>query len=124
MAADKQTFSHITVNAGDEDDFVIVAGIPSRDAGAAEAVAAEGEGGAAAHDRAGERFDERQDDAEDAGTPVEAVSAGAAQPRDGYHETTLEDLQSASMSVTQKAVIAVAALVLVAAIGYYFVFMA
>ncbi len=124
MAADKQTFSHITVNAGDEDDFVIEAGIPSRDAGAAEVVAAEGEGGAAAHDRAGERFDEPQDDAEDAGTPIEAASAGAAQPRDGYHETTLEDLQSASMSVTQKAVIAVAALVLVAAIGYYFVFMA
>ncbi len=87
---DATGFTHITVSTDDDDDVVIQAGIAD-DPAEAPAVP------------------------EPAPTP-----APAPRPDDGYRETTLEDIQSAPMSSTQKVVIVVALLGIIAFAAWYF----
>lgn len=51
--------------------------------------------------------------------PASAAASKTAKKKDGYHETTLEDIESVKMSGTQKAVIAVAVLAIIAFVVYY-----
>ena len=113
MAQDRR-FSHITVNAADDDDVVIQAGAYSRHQGEdvlEEAVYAEPEPQVApvavpAHAR----------------KPETAVSDSRTQP---VHraEQTLEDLDAGPMSGMQKAVLVGVGVVIIAAIVYFALFM-
>ncbi len=104
MTADDTKFSHITVE-DDDDEFVIQAGARS----------------ASPHAQAGD-----VQVAEQPAAPV-AAPQPAAKPekqRDKeYRATTAEDLESVPMSVTQKVVIAAAALLIVGFAVYFMFFM-
>ncbi len=126
--ANPQEFSHITVTA-DEDDVVIQAGAVE------EAVVEEAP--------AAEVDDAREEDPESAPEDVssasgrnaevpassEAVSASATTPTAptarekadaaSFRETTLDDLESTRMSTTQKAIIVVAVLGVIAFAAWY-----
>ena len=126
--ANPQEFSHITVTA-DEDDVVIQAGAVE------EAVVEEAP--------AAEVDDAREEDPESAPEDVssasgrnaevpassEAASASATTPTAptarekadaaSFRETTLEDLESTRMSTTQKAIIVVAVLGVIAFAAWY-----
>ena len=101
--ADKTGFKHITVGAGD-DDVVIVAGAP-----------AISPAGTAAH----------RDEAPAEPEPASASAAPAraeAPAKDSYQPTTLEDIEQAKMPLTQKIVIAAAAVAVVAFAVRYVLF--
>lgn len=142
--ANEQGFSHITVTADEDDDIVIQAGTPTPTAeeDAVVAVAAQGPANAdapantdapAVADEAtsidiapdGETTSPGADDRADAvsRTSSEQSSAKAvpapARKDKGYHETTLEDLEGSKMTPTQKAVIVVALLGIVAFVAWY-----
>ena len=126
--ANPQEFSHITVTA-DEDDVVIQAGAVE------EAVVEEAS--------AAEVDDAREEDLESAGADAssasahnaevpassEAASASATTPTAptarekadaaSFRETTLDDLESTRMSTTQKAIIVVAVLGVIAFAAWY-----
>ena len=126
--ANPQEFSHITVTA-DEDDVVIQAGAVE------EAVVEEAP--------AAEVDDAREEDPESAPEDVssasgrnaevpassEAASASATTPTAptarekadaaSFRETTLDDLESTRMSTTQKAIIVVAVLGVIAIAAWY-----
>lgn len=126
--ANPQEFSHITVTA-DEDDVVIQAGAVE------EAVVEEAP--------AAEVDDAREEDPESAPEDVssasgcnaevpaspEAASASATTPTTptarekadaaSFRETTLDDLESTRMSTTQKAIIVVAVLGVIAFAAWY-----
>lgn len=126
--ANPQEFSHITVTA-DEDDVVIQAGAVE------EAVVEEAP--------AAEVDDAREEDPESAPEDVspasgrnaevpassETASASATTPTAptarekadaaSFHETTLDDLESTRMSTTQKAIIVVAVLGVIAFAAWY-----
>lgn len=126
--ANPQEFSHITVTA-DEDDVVIQAGAVE------EAVVEEAP--------AAEVDDAREEDLESAGADAssasahnaevpassEAASASATTPTAptarekadaaSFRETTLDDLESTRMSTTQKAIIVVAVLGVIAFVAWY-----
>lgn len=130
--ADTTGFTHITVST-DDDDVVIQAGIA--DAPEASGVPAEPDEDLTA---AGEETVE-EEVVDDPGEPVAPAAvaddgsaeaegsaeadgspaAVAARPDDGYHETTLQDLQDAKMSSTQKVVIVVALLGIIAFVAWY-----
>lgn len=116
--ADTTGFSHITVSTDDDDDVVIQAGIAE---GAFEEPAEEaGERAVEADDPAEEELPESECEA----TPA-AAELGAGETRraaaddDGYRETTLDDIEGAKMSTTQKAVIVVALLGIIAFAAWY-----
>lgn len=115
--ADTTGFSHITVSTDDDDDVVIQAGIADgafEESGAEEA----GEGPAEAPaDEDGSRPGIAGPDA--APEPAAAEEARRAPADDGYRETTLEDIEGAKMSTTQKAVIVVALLGIAAFVAWY-----
>ena len=111
---DATGFTHITVSTDDDDDVVIQAGIaddpaeaPAVPEPAGPAEGAEAEVPAAVAEVAV---------AESAAAEAAEAPAPAPAPRldDGYRETTLEDIQSAPMSSTQKVVIVVALLGIIA----------
>ena len=126
--ANPQEFSHITVTA-DEDDVVIQAGAVEETV-VEEAPAAEVD-------------DAREEDLESAGADAssasahnaevpassEAASASATTPTAptarekadaaSFRETTLDDLESTRMSTTQKAIIVVAVLGVIAFAAWY-----
>lgn len=125
--ADTLGFTHITVSADDDDDVVIQAGIADGPAEAGE----DAEGAEAADEAADasdvpeEAADLEADGETDAAAESEAEPAPApkaAAPRaerDGYRETTLDDLAEGKMSTTQKAVIVVALLGIAAFVAWY-----
>ena len=133
MAQDRR-FSHITVNAADDDDVVIQAGAYGRHQGEdvlEEAVYAEPEPQvapvavpepqhAAQQVPAGNHA--AKPHAAHARKPETAVSDSRTQP---VHraEQTLEDLDAGPMSGMQKAVLAGVAIIIVAAIVYFTCFM-
>lgn len=133
MAQD-QRFSHITVNAADDDDVVIQAGAYSRHQGEdvlEEAVYAEPEPQvapvavpepqhAAQQVPAGNHA--AKPHAAHARKPETAVSDSRTQP---VHraEQTLEDLDAGPMSGMQKAVLVGVGVVIIAAIVYFALFM-
>lgn len=120
--ANPQEFSHITVTADDDDDVVIQAGAVDA-AGDAEAevdktVVEDADG-------APEAFAEgvvESDSAPDAPEAADAEAHPASQARAndaGYHETTLDDLESTKMSTTQKVIIVLAVLGVIAFAAWY-----
>ena len=151
MTEDARKLSHISVVSDDEDDVVIEAGAPrSRTYGEGDfatepargkAVAEGGEGLAAQAEQpdrasasaafvAPERAAAPDDEyvsacaAKPAGKQAEKPARKASAPaRQGYEETTLEDLESTKMSGMQKGIIAVALLGIAAFIVYYVAFM-
>lgn len=120
--ANPQEFSHITVTA-DEDDVVIQAGAVE------EAVVEEAP--------AAEVDDAREEDPESAPEDVSSASGRNAEvpvssattptaptarekaDAASFHETTLDDLESTRMSTTQKAIIVVAVLGVIAFAAWY-----
>ena len=112
--AGNEGFSHITVNADGDDDVVIQAGIveASDDVTVDSPVAEE-----APSELDGDSEAVFASPADDGG----GETAGAAPSRtdDGYRETTLSDIQDSKMSGTQKAVIALAVLGIIAFVLWY-----
>lgn len=112
--ADTTGFSHITVCADDDDDVVIQAGI---------AEAAPEPDAAQPAEEAGEAADEPEAEPAADGESADASEPEAPRSRtardDGYRETTLADIEGSSMSNTQKAVIVVALLGIVAFVAWY-----
>lgn len=120
--ANPQKFSHITVTA-DEDDVVIQAGAVEETV-VEEAPAAEVD-------------DAREEDLESAGADASSASAHNAEvpassettlttptarekaDAASFRETTLDDLESTRMSTTQKAIIVVAVLGVIAFAAWY-----
>ena len=128
--AESKGFAHITVTPDDDDDVVIQAGVVEDSAA--------GESGETAFEDAGEHEEAEAVEAvegaessaigESSEAATEPSSVSSESPRaskaaksvdDGYHETTLEDIQSTSMSTTQKVVIVVALLGIIAAVAWY-----
>ncbi|MBU5406449.1 SURF2 Surfeit locus protein 2 [Paraeggerthella hongkongensis] len=120
MASGDTKFSHITVNADDDDDFVIQAGLrPS--APAPEPAQTDGAvPSEPSFDAPSSTEDEREASAADDARPS---SAGSKSSKKGYRETTAEDLEVEPMSAMQKIIIAVALLAIVGFIAYYVLFM-
>lgn len=147
MASDKRPFTHITVNADEEDDLVIQAGAvsagepscgggdPSGEDAASGGASADADHAEGCADALREHGDDDRDadlDAdEDAAASEAACSdaseeegasvrrAGAEKPREG---TSLQDLENAKMGGLQKAIVAVAVLAVVAFAVYYIFF--
>lgn len=103
MAAAESKFSHITVNADDEDDIVIQAGARFGSSEVEQASNVE-----VSDDVAKTRLD----------VPVSKPASARADKRDDYCETTLDDLESSPMSRTQKVILAFAVLGVVVAVAY------
>lgn len=125
--ADDKRFSHITVNAGEDDDVVIQAGAyapaPQVQAEAAEEVH-DDQAQWEAEAPAGESEPAYEPEPEPASEPATAFEPQhAARPADDYNEQTLEDLEAGPMSGMQKAVLAGVAIIIVAAIVYFTCFM-
>lgn len=110
--ADSTGFSHITVNADADDDVVIQAGIVDRPD--------DGDAAAAGGEEPVSSDAPEADGAPDDGAQERSTApSSASRADDGYHETTLADIQDAKMSNTQKAVIIVAALGIIAFVLWY-----
>lgn len=138
MAQDKQ-FSHITVNAAEDDDIVIVAGAPAAPVAKPQVPSAQDE--PAYNEGAGQGFEAPVSDegfaadeaplsnfdAEEADEAAEAAeaahTAAPASSDQAWREQTLEDLEAGPMSNMQKIVLGVAAVFVVVAIVWYFCFM-
>lgn len=135
MASDKQ-FSHITVNAAEEDDVVIQAGSPRPQAdepaspsaspvsqddvevapeAATAAAAGEPEAFEASAEQVFESPEPQGPGASDA--PADTPAAPA------WREQTLEDLEAGPMSNMQKIVLGAAAVFVIVALVWYFCFM-
>ena len=119
--AEPAGFSHITVNADDDDDVVIQAGIVED--GAEVADEPDGEPGPRP-EPAAEPAIEPGPDLVQVDEPEPQAAPAAPEPArpaadDGYRATTLADVEGSSMSRTQKAVIVVAVLAIVAFVLWY-----
>lgn len=121
--ADTTGFSHITVSTDDDDDVVIQAGIA--DSTSEELTDAElGDGPADAGNLGGEEAVAESEPATADEPPIADEPPTAEEPRrfaadDGYRETTLDDIEGSPMSTTQKAVIVVALLGIIAFAAWY-----
>lgn len=119
---EEKKFSLISVNAGDDDDIVIQAGAAPT---ASSRVASEPVNSAA--DRAAEPATAREQAApvEEPPSAAPSESAGRAEDvagtddADGYKPTTLDDLKRSSMSTTQRVIIVIAALAIIAFVVRY-----
>lgn len=127
MAQDRR-FSHITVNAADDDDVVIQAGAYGRHQGEdvlEEAVYAEPEPQVAPVEAPKPQHAAQQvpagNHAAHARKPETAVSDSRPQPAHRA-EQTLEDLEAGPMSGMQKAVLVGVGVIIVAAIVYFALF--
>ena len=127
--ADDKRFSHITVNASEDDDVVIQAGAyaPEQPVELEEAPADQAQWADAESDAQAEF--EVEPEAEEAPEPVEpqpaddaADDADTADAADEY-EQTLADLEAGPMSGMQKAVLGGVAVIIVAAVVYFALFM-
>ena len=103
-----QNMKHITVTPADDDE-VIVAGL---------------------RDNSAPQVDAAPQQAHADREPASAAQAAPAKPvkakpaaRDGYHETTLEDLEGAPMPLAQRIVIIAAVVCIIGALVYYFTVM-
>ena len=133
MAQD-QHFSHITVNAGDDDDVVIQAGAYGRHQGEGvpeEAVHAKPEPQVAPVETPKPQHAAQQMPAHEPAAKPHAEHARKAQaadpdsrPKPAHRaEQTLEDLDAGPMSGMQKAVLVGIGLIIVAAVVYFALFM-
>lgn len=103
--ANSKEFSHITVTADDDDDVVIQAGVVEEPA--AEEPVEEAP------------LEEPVDEPGAEEAAVEKEGAGETADAASYHETTLDDLEATKMSTTQKVIIVVAVLGIVAFAAWY-----
>lgn len=139
-------FKHISVSSDDEDDIVIRAGVAATSdedsaieepvtAAAAPAISDNSQP-AMPHSKVSSSLSDSQAVAEShpqsegaaASSTVRVnqpkpVESAKAPKREGYRETTLEDLSSQPMPKVQKIVIACAVVAVIAAVAYYFAFM-
>ena len=135
MAQDRR-FSHITVNAADDDDVVIQAGAYGRHQGEdvlEEAVYAEPEPQIASVETSRPQHAAQQAPAQDHAHAAKPHAAHARKPEtvasdsrpQPVHraEQTLEDLDAGPMSGMQKAVLVGVGVVIIAAIVYFALFM-
>ena len=119
-------FKRIQVNAAGEEDEVIMAGIATPEgapeaetpAGPSEARETESPAKPAPPESPSETL------REDAPPAARDKARRRPQAEDGYRETTLEDLQDGPMPAAQKITLIAAAVLLIVAIGYYFLFLA
>lgn len=110
-------FSHITVHADDDDEFVIQAGAPALNDDTPASV------DPAVQDVAAPVAAPEYEQADEPSVANQAtVEAHPADSQDGYRPTTVEDLKGEPMSTTQKVVIA-AAVVLIVGFVVFNVFM-
>ncbi len=139
MASDKQ-FSHITVNAAEDDDVVIQAGSPMQpvdepampcgvpvsqdDAAPADASAASAPADApTASAPEPEIYETPAKSAFEGADSQDADESGASADAAAWREQTLEDLEAGPMSNMQKIVLGAAAVFVVVALVWYFCFM-
>lgn len=124
-------YSFITVSSDDDDDVVIVAGASSQERAPEPAAgqAFESEGAPASEpalesvpEPAPASVPEPEPEPESSPAPAPAP-APAGKSKGAYRETTLEDLDAAPMGTTQKVIIAVAVLGVLAFVAYYLLFM-
>lgn len=115
--AEPAGFSHITVNADDDDDVVIQAGIVEDGVEAACEPEPDPEPEPAAEPAIEPEPEPDPEPAPQAAPAVPKPARPAAD--DGYRATTLADIEGSSMSRTQKAVIVVAVLAIVAFVLWY-----
>lgn len=120
--ANPKEFSHITVTADDDDDVVIQAGAVD-ETGEGESVIEEivvedGDGAPEAFAEDAAEFDSAADEPEASGAGAPSASRARADDA-GYHETTLDDLESSKMSTTQKVIIVLAVLGVIAFAAWY-----
>ena len=139
-------FKHISVSSDDEDDIVIRAGVAATSdedsaieepvtAAAAPAISDNSQP-AMPHSKVSSSLSDSQAVAEShpqsegaaasstvRGNQPKPVESAKAPKREGYRETTLEDLSSQPMPKVQKIVIACAVVAVIAAVAYYFAFM-
>ena len=111
--ANSKEFSHITVTADDDDDVVIQAGVVE------EPAAEEPVEEAPLEEPVDEPAAEEADDAVAEAVEEAAVEKEGAGDAASYHETTLDDLEATKMSTTQKVIIVVAVLGIVAFAAWY-----
>ena len=115
--ADEKTFSHITVSADDEDDFVIQTG--------ARAEQPQPQSRSCSTDSTAEKSHCEQEPAREKSVLDAATDGSSAAKKplrtdeSTYEETTLEDLKGSSMPAAQKAVLVAALLLVVAFVAYY-----
>lgn len=135
--ADEKRFSHITVNASEDDDVVIQAGAYAPTAQAEPQVweqpqadqayygEPEPETSAQAPQPQEEGRYDYQPNPEPEHVPAHAKAPEAQRlvKREEYHEQTLEDLDVGPMSKMQKIVLGVVAVFIIGFAAYYFAFM-
>lgn len=123
MASDDSKFSHITVHADDDDEFVIQAGIPAH-ASVEPAVEPEHAAPTVAESELNEASVETPA-VEQEVTPDEATEQDEQKKARSkeYRATTAEDLEATPMSGMQKAIIAIALLCVFGSVAYYMFFM-
>ena len=144
--ADQTDFKHITVNPGDDDDIVIVAGAPEK-----RDISSEGPSSDVGVEAAAASFESASNQSDQPDSPSEAassnspeaaiqepnqdfdtnngvpqkkpqVSSGKSKKDPEYHPTTLEDIDSSKMSKTQLVVIILAIVVIAAFVIWYIMF--
>lgn len=124
--ADDKRFSHITVNASEDDDVVIQAGAyapaqPEQPVVLEEAPADQAQWADAESDAQAES--EAEPEAEEVPESVEPQPADDADAAADEYEQTLADLEAGPMSGMQKAVLGGVAVIIVAAVVYFALFM-
>lgn len=123
-------FKHITVTPGDCDE-VIVAGKPDSIEDAQDVLHGDPAPDATCKDpcidnpgdgHGSNGFNEASASDRGGSRPSRSESRSSNEPgksKNGYRETTLEDIESSKMSVMQKAIIAIAALAIISFVAYY-----
>lgn len=121
MSGENQKFTHITVESGDDDEFVIHAGVTTSEQALPE------EDADLASSDAQEVLESGDTESEDPSCEEQVPSAvlvnDSSKSNDIYETKTEEDLQVPPMSTTQKAVIAFAIIMLIVGVVYYFGFL-
>lgn len=116
--ADRTDYKHIKVTECD-DDVVIVAGVAQSDRSGS---ACEGRATApSSQDAQPEHVGDRSVMAHTAGSDTLESTEGHAE-EDAYQRTTLDDIEQSKMPLTQKIVISVAVLAVIAFIIWYWIF--
>ena len=124
--AQGEGFKHITVTAAEEEDVVILAGAATAgDSEMPESFEAPAEALQVAEEPAPrpEGPTPRHPEGEARRASAKQATSERSKQKDGYHETTLEDLQDSPMPLTQKIVIVAAIVCIIGALIYYFAFM-
>lgn len=137
--SENNRFNHIKVSPAEEEDVVIYAGAPTTESQDAPSGESHGAPHAGGKDIPSDYLDTALEDevedvsafegptARDTRVPQEPSSDvpthAARSNNDSYQETTLEDIEGSKMSVTQKVIIVIAVLAVIAFVVYSILFM-